>query len=395
MACEVLNRSIPIAVIAFLLPGTVASCHPQSPERDHTHTHTFTSMVKSLSAATHTGSFDGAPLSKLANRVPGIKKTGVLVADNRLQMERSAMVKIIDAMCKQPKVIMPLFGYLEANDLQKEQEEVEKASRDSDAWRGGYKQIDRIPRGWKSEWLLQHAKAAKIDRIITADYLSKVALADSDGVSVIFAMATQLLGTMSVPEPMQNDSRIMSLALTKRAESRGAYLTNFAKAGGFAAAQSLMTLVGQHGCFRLKFTEGYLSSVEHITGVAGAVPAHLQRTITQEFALLDNHLDHAARLELAPSQYFLKDFFGGGAKFKEDIVAKGKKSTFLAGLATVAANEIAAKDMMASSAEVDGCDRVYQEVKKQQREAAMTKAREALQRKRTDRMVKRTFQLST
>lgn len=214
--------------------------------------------------------------------------------------------------------------------------------------------------------------ASKIDKLITANFLSQVALADTDGIGVI--LATQLLGTMSVPDAMQNDRRMMSLALTKRAASRGTYLTSFARAGGFARPIGLMGLVGKHGCYRLKFTEGYFSSVVHISDAEGAVPPHLQRTITQEFVLLDNHLDHAARLELSPSQYFLHDGFAPSAQFKEDMAAKGKQSTFLASLAKEAAGEIEAKDALAVGTEVDGCDQVDQEVQKQQREAAMTKA---------------------
>lgn len=95
-------------------------------------------------------SFDGKELSPLAKRVPMVKEKGNKAFDNKNKLNRKSMVKIIDAMCKRSKVVMPLVAYMESEDLEAEVPD----TVDSEAWKGGYKQIDRIPKGWVSSWLL-------------------------------------------------------------------------------------------------------------------------------------------------------------------------------------------------------------------------------------------------
>lgn len=148
-------------------------------------------------------SFDGKELSPLAKRVPMVKETGNKAFDNNNKLSRKSMVKIIDAMCKRPKVVMPLLAYLESEDLEAEVPDIV----DSEAWKGGYKQIDRIPKGWVSSWLLKCAQNNDILKLLSESYLSTVAAQDSDGISILFAFVTQVIGTMAMPELMQDDER--------------------------------------------------------------------------------------------------------------------------------------------------------------------------------------------
>lgn len=145
-------------------------------------------------------SYDGKELAPLARRVPQVKATGSVTTDTQLRMQRNAMINIIDAISKRPKLVMPLFAYLTANDLEAD---IPDAPQDADAWKGGYRQLDRIPRGWLSAWLLQYASRHEISTMLSEDYLCKLARADSDGINTIFFFATQLLGTMPPPPPPQ------------------------------------------------------------------------------------------------------------------------------------------------------------------------------------------------
>ena len=91
---------------------------------------------------------DASDLAPLAKRVPAVKPTGNAPTDGQLQAERKAMVQIIDAVCKQPKIIMPLFGYMTSSDFDASEDREKKGA---EFWKGGYKQIERIPKGWISE----------------------------------------------------------------------------------------------------------------------------------------------------------------------------------------------------------------------------------------------------
>ena len=116
------------------------------------------------------------------------------------------------------------------------------------------------------------AKVLKIEALLTETYLSQLAIADSEGIGIIFTLSTQLISTMSLPDKMANDKRVASTAFAKRAADRGDYLQAFAASGGFENPGKLMESIGQHGCYRLKFQDGFLADVAHITGLTCIVP---------------------------------------------------------------------------------------------------------------------------
>lgn len=93
-----------------------------------------------------------------------------------------------------------------------------------------------------------------------------------------------------------------------------------------------------------------------------------------------------------PSTYYLKDFFADAA-FKQDLVVRGKKSSFLATMSASAAAEIDEREKQASVDEVEGCGRVLADAKRELKAANMAKARTAMTKKQADRVTKRTFKL--
>ena len=120
------------------------------------------------------------------------------------------------------------------------------------------------------------AKVLKIEALLTETYLSQLAIADSEGIGIIFTLSTQLISTMSLPDNMANDKRVASTAFAKRAADRGDYLQAFVASGGFENPGKLMESIGQHGCYRLKFQDGFLAEVAHITSLTCIVPSHLK-----------------------------------------------------------------------------------------------------------------------
>lgn len=96
-------------------------------------------------------------------------------------------------------------------------------------------------------------------KLLSESYLSTVAAQDSDGISILFAFATQVIGTMAMPELMQDDDRVASKTFSDRAADRGSYLVEFGKAGGFDQPAKLMQNIGRFGCFRLEFEGDFVS----------------------------------------------------------------------------------------------------------------------------------------
>ena len=245
------------------------------------------------------------------------------------------------------------------------------------------------------QWLLNEGeKPTKICQL-TAFYFEQLALAGREGIGILLQFHCQIVGTMAVPDKMQDDGRVCCLVLIFRARSRGNYLASFAAAGGLADAKRLRDLLGLHGCYRLTFNEaGVLIKVTHITGIEGAIPAHLSTCITRAFQLLDNHLDHEARLLLLPSIYYLRDFFPEECGFKKDMLVKGKKALFMPSLVVKAEKELAAKDHAASREVVKGCTSALKAADKRQKDSAIDKARKALAATRAERVAKRSFVLA-
>ena len=101
-----------------------------------------------------------------------------------------------------------------------------------------------------------------------------------------------------------------------------------------------------------------------------------------------------ACLELKPSVYYLKDFCEDHAGFKVDMMTKGKKSHVLPRWCSLADAEITTADHVAGGSVVEGSNRVLVEAQDLQRTAMIEKAREALNKKKDERITKRTFKLN-
>ena len=67
-------------------------------------------MAPKPSQSAVSNTVDGKALSKLAEKVPAIKKSGKVTVDTMRVIERDALVKIIDALVKHPEWVLPMHG---------------------------------------------------------------------------------------------------------------------------------------------------------------------------------------------------------------------------------------------------------------------------------------------
>eukprot|EP00969_Alexandrium_andersonii_P180811 7990333-Alexandrium_andersonii.AAC.1 len=212
--------------------------------------------------------------------------------DAQKSIEFDCMVRIIDKMCKQPSIIVPLHGLMQSHDLEKVHSLASRVTVGS--WTGQYKQLDRIPKSWTTEYLLSRAHFLGLN-VITHELLSKIEQDSMDALPMLFSFETQTVGAMAFPQQC-SDKTICSKTFSKRAEQVGDRLKHLVLAGALGTEGKID--FGKGGCFTLKFAEGKLSELKHCTGVVAEVPSHVQ--ITTAYTLVDNHLDHLARVELKP-----------------------------------------------------------------------------------------------
>lgn len=103
------------------------------------------------------------------------------------------------------------------NDLDKLSNPGQKTA--DDAWTGDYKQVERLPRQWMSEYILHRAKKLQVDNLVTAETLTRIEEANSQGIPLLFYFETQLSGALAMP-PVCSDQwpRVPSmLGVTKSA----------------------------------------------------------------------------------------------------------------------------------------------------------------------------------
>lgn len=243
-----------------------------------------------------TPSYDGKAWCSLAQRVTKTRRSGNLAEDNAAIARRTALMFIIDACVKQPDVIMPFHGILLSQDLTKT---VQEKKDEKAGWDPEWKSVHRISREWSAQWLMNECRGAFGDSIVSISpaMMQKIDKQDKDAVELLFQFATQLRGSTPLP-PDFSDGRVAQRAFTQAAADKDARLNKLIAKGALDSAGKINWTKG--GCWSVSWnaTGSRATALKHISGREFPLPDHL--VITKEYALIDNHLDAAARLELVP-----------------------------------------------------------------------------------------------
>jgi hypothetical protein len=340
-------------------------------------------------ASSPTSSCDGQPLAALAMKVPKVRLTGDLTTDTRKSIERDAFVRIVDKLSKYPQYIMHLHGIMLSQDLTADGSLAQPLGKLD--WTGNYSNLSKIPKTWVAQYLMNRARALGVE--LTQTLLNKLEEESVDNLRVLFSFETQTTLTLSFPTPC-HDKHIASKTFNSRAAQVGSRLKSFIQAGGISATGALDFSKG--GCYELIFDEASARcvGVKHCTGEEAAVPQHV--LITPSFDLVDNHLDHLARVELPPCNYYLMDFFKAvtGCKFTQHII-KDKKGDLLKAMAQQIADQLAAGMDAKEKETVEEDKEVFKEVQQKKANMNLVKARTKLQEKKADRTARRTIKLGS
>lgn len=332
-------------------------------------------------------SSDGQPLSKLAQKVPVARRTGHAQNDEILQRQRAALVWIVDRISKRPAELIPLQSYLVSHDLTQTSNNIAS----EDAWTGSYRTIDRLPKSFMMTFLLSRAKECNIKTLDSA-VLSKLELADSSNIPMLFYMEIQIPGSLTLPDAMQ-DEQICFQTLRRRAAEVGGRLRAFTEKQGFKTPGKLD--FREAGAYKLEFAEdGHATHVTHLVGGKVAIPKHC--FVSSEFSLTDNFLDFKAVVSLHPTTHQLCSFFNpSDHTFLNTMYTPGKKWVHLKTMAETLAQHI--EEAKSGGSSIDAAAQAAEVVKTatQSRKAKnMEKARQVFVQRQEKRKQIRTIQLT-
>lgn len=193
-----------------------------------------------------------------------------------------------------------------------------------------------------------------------------------EDIHLLFAYDLQL--QLAVPMPdLCRDAEIATRTFVNRSLEAGSRLKKFIDAGGLKTPGR--AIFGSGGCYSLEFdSAGKAISVTHLpTTTSAQVPSHIY--IDTQFQLVDNHLDQAARVQLAPSQHYLHTLFPPSCDFKNKMQPPGKRCKVLVDFAETASAESLAAKQQAAVAMTKVDSESAAKVQKQKSTILMSKAR--------------------
>lgn len=371
--------SVSIAVFVPIGPTCTRQRTPQARHRNRPH---LVSMVL-LKAAKPMG-FDGKVVCDFALKVPATKRTGEASRDQAAKLDRECMIRVIDQCLKDRRFIMPLHAFLMTCDP--------AANTETNAsWTGDYRSLERIPKGWVADFILNLAKGLGV-AIATRELLNKVEADDSANLGLLFMYLVQLPGAFVLPGAFSS-STVASMVLRERAKEVGDRLKLFVQNQGISPSGALQW--GKGGCYKLRFdAAGKCDLITHVaTDESIEPPSHV--LVTSAYSLQDNHLDHKAAVFLSPVRHQLSEFFPQTARVRTTMYCAGKKFQSIARLTDRVVTDLQTAEEERKKATIEGGDHILQEAVQTKAAASVEKARVAMSLKRKERVDKRTLKLST
>lgn len=261
-------------------------------------------MVKTLgSAQTQVLSCDGKGLSPLCLKVPKARRSGDVSLDSHRELERDALIRIIDRLTKMPHLVLACDGYLQRQVMSPPSKIADSLGS---AWNSDAVSIGKIPKEWMATFLLNRMQGAATG--FSRETISAIESADSEGIQLLFAFEVQVALTTALPKNIAEDADLAARVFHARADQCGARLQRMWKSGGVAANGTLKWSSNVGGCYALSFTGTAVNEIHHLAiGMKVVPPSH--RPITSDFVLKNNHLDHGALVEYQCVVHKLHTFF--------------------------------------------------------------------------------------
>lgn len=306
--------------------------------------------------------------SPLSKKLPPLKKTGNQKQDTENQVQRQALIKILDRLWAQPSLIVPVCVQLEVGMITDGADPAKDAFFDED-----WHTLARIPKHWLAEWICANSFGT-----ISKDLLNKVDIKHGDNIRNMFSFFTGTRPTHPLHRELLNKA-VAARTFARRAQALGNRARGF-KAQCMNADGSINWAVG--GCFKLQFNEqGIANKVIHCSG-AEYVPEQHQ-VITKQFSLQDPYYDGGAIAKLGSTEHKLATFFEQGVG--PNAVVMTRKAQELQDLAKECASELMMQQAAASQGNIKDDKHILQDAHAHKIQQGIKRAKETAKQRVTKR----------
>lgn len=327
---------------------------------------------------------DGRPLVGYATKVPVLRmsKTADSLIDEA-KLTREQVQQIVDKMIKYPDMVGKLHNIFFSQNFAVPTDAWAGAKV---SWQGPYSTLGKVSAGWLASWLLSRHKGSGL----TQEILTAIDKRDPDQIMLLVAFETQLSPLVILPKSLSNEADLTSKCLALRGNAMGSRTAQLIQKGAIVRGHIDFM---QGGCYELIFAEegDDAVSIRHVSGLEVKVPPHIR--ITRAFNLLDNHSDAEARVSFDSSlEHNLYKFFIGNA-FADDIKNDKRGTKVLQKLAKDLSDAKADEEQRQVDL-VRGEPEILKSGQDERKKVASDRARQAMERKRQERVVKRKFSLA-
>lgn len=273
-------------------------------------------------------------LTTLAERVPKAKKSQDQQEMNRRLLARSAVVRCVDYLMKNPSAAAAVWNAIESGLIP------EAGDNNAAGSAGGSKTELKISSYGKLPSDTIAAFFAGLDGGPSKAILDLMDAKDADAIRDVGTMMLQLRRSDSIPKCC-SDPRVLTKFLKARLDQVGPRIP-----GWFGASVSPAGIIdwGKQPLFTLEWAERRLVSIKHMTGDIVELPQHV--VITADFQLEHPHSDADAALVLSPAKQLIRELFAADQGPNRFLVDRRGKS--IVGLASAAEAQVKADDMKAA-----------------------------------------------
>lgn len=311
----------------------------------------------------------------LALRFPAAKVTGNYEKDSEADSLREMKMDIVDAIVASDAHVVALHGV-----LSKRLREMHNPK--GTEYFDDISTVGKLPEEWLGSWLCEVSDLRAADIINIQKF-------DSEAALQLFMYATQLPSKLKLPEECRA-KRVMVALANHRHDLYGKRLRAFKASTGIRPTGQLHFL---NKAYKMVWTEGRLTELEHISKAKVAIPAHVH--IMRDFTYECGYLDSEAKVVKAPmppmklsSFWCKKDRLG---PWEHEVIGGGKNksiSDLCAKIAVQFEEEDRARMAGVSNEDIKG---KLEQQRSEQRKETMKRAQEAamtaLQAKRSKRSI--------
>lgn len=302
----------------------------------------------------------------LVHRLPALQQTGDQFEDDRLEMERSQFIEILNTLWQDRSAIEPIVTYLRRLEKKK------VLDGQNDCFKEKLTSFAKIDRAWWASFVVSAAVGG-----ITPNILDLAEVNSPGIVTNLALLLVAISGATGVPPGLRKLS-VMTAFATARVD----------RFGRMAKVKAALRANGDYdinvgGAYTILWSGNNDVTITHIDGAEVTVPTH--RPITKDFRLFNWHCDHTCFVEvpdIPSTRCILKTLFP--ANSGPHLAASNKKS-LEATVKALAELDVTPDDDTVKMPDSAEATQMFQGSVQQRREKTAEKARETLQAYRVKR----------